>query len=76
MSRQLRRVEGVENFCRDMKTGVVVNINTEEIRASRERRQLVKQKQQEQKNLKDTVKNLQSEMKEIKSMLSQLIEKI
>lgn len=75
MSRQLRKVEGVDDFYRDERTGVVVNINSEEIRASRKRRQMHKEKQKEQENLKDTVNNLQGEMQEIKSLLSQLIEK-
>ena len=75
MNRKLRKVEGVDDFYRDEKSGVIININSEEIRASRKRRQMVKEKQKEQENLKDTVKNLQGEMKEIKSLLSQLVEK-
>jgi len=75
MSRKLRKVEGVDDFYRDEKTGVIININSEEIRASRKRRRMIKEKQKEQDNLKDTVKDLQGEMKEIKSLLSQLVEK-
>lgn len=75
MERKLRKVEGVDDFYRDAQTGVIVNINSEEIRASRKRRQILKDKQKEQENLRDTVKDLQGEMKEIKSLLSQLVEK-
>ncbi len=75
MSRKLRKVEGVDDFYRDEQSGVIININSEEIRASRKRRQMIKHKQKEQENLKDTVKDLQGEMKEIKSLLTQLVEK-
>jgi len=75
MSRNLRKVQGVEDLYRDMDTGVIINLNTEEIRASRERRKMLKQKNQEHENLKATVESLQDDMKDIKSLLSQLVEK-
>lgn len=75
MSRNLRKVQGVEDLYRDMDTGVVINLNKEEIRASRERRKMLKKKNEEHENLKATVESLQDDIKDIKSLLSQLIEK-
>lgn len=75
MSRNLRKVQGVEDLYRDMDTGVVINLNKEEIRASRQRRKMIKQKNEEHENLKTTVESLQDDIKDIKSLLSQLIEK-
>lgn len=75
MSRNLKKVQGVDDLYRDMDTGVIVNLNTEEIRASRKRRRIAKQKNEEQEKLKATVESLQDDMKDIKSLLSQLVEK-
>ena len=75
MNRNLRKVQGVEDLYRDMDTGVVINLNKEEIRASRERRKMAKRMNQEHENLKTTVESLQDDMKDIKFLLSQLIEK-
>lgn len=62
------RIEGSE-FVRDLNTGGVININSDEINAARKAKQARKSKEQEFKDLKN-------EVGEIKELLNKLIEKL
>lgn len=57
-------------------TGVVLNINKEEIRQARERRKLRQQQSIQEKNLKDKVDKLEQDMSDIKNLLSQIAERL
>lgn len=62
------KVDGEPGLVRDNQTGVVLNINTNEINAARQRKLRNKQKEQEFENLKN-------EVSEIKELLLKLVEK-
>ena len=61
-------VEGHPGLVRDTNSGAILNINSNEIEAARERKKLRKQKDQEFENLKN-------EVSEIKELLLKLVEK-
>lgn len=61
-------VEGHPGLVRDTNTGAILNINSNEIQAARERKKIRKQKDQEFENLKN-------EVSEIKELLLKLVEK-
>ena len=63
-------------WVRDVDTGVVLNINREEIKAARERRKLKLQQAKEEKNLKDKVDKLEQDVGDIKNLLSQIAERL
>jgi len=63
-------------WVRDVDTGVVLNINKEEIKAARERRKLKLQQAKEEKNLKDKVDKLEQDVGDIKNLLSQIAERL
>lgn len=63
-------------WVRDADTGVILNINKEEIKAARERKRLRLQQVKEEKNLKDKVDKLEQDMSDIKSLLSQIAERL
>lgn len=62
------KVEGHPGLVRDTNSGAILNINSSEIEAARERKKLRKQKDQEFENLKN-------EVSEIKELLLKLVEK-
>ena len=63
-----KKVEGHSGLVKNPKTGVVLNINQNELRSARKRK---KKKQEQDQELQD----MRSEMSEIKSLLQQLLEK-
>lgn len=63
-------------WVRDADTGVILNINKEEIKAARERKKLRLQQAKEEKNLKDKVDKLEQDMGDIKNLLSQIAERL
>ena len=63
------KVEGHEGYVRDTNTGVVLNVNKEEIEAARKRKALRQQQEQD-------INNLKNEVSDIKTMLSTIIEKL
>lgn len=63
-------------WVRDADTGVILNINKEEIKAARERKKLKLQQAKEEKNLKDKVDKLEQDMGDIKNLLSQIAERL
>lgn len=63
-----RKVEGDPNFVRDLQTGAILNINTNEVERQRK---LLDSKRQEKAELKQ----LKSDMSDIKALLSQIVEK-
>ena len=69
-------VEGHGDLARDPNTGAIVNINSKKIQESRQRRNIRRQRLQEQEELKAKVENLEYDISDIKDMLSQLIEKL
>ena len=69
-------VEGHGDLARDPNTGAIVNINSKKIQESRQRRNIKRQRLQEQEELKAKVENLEYDISDIKDMLSQLIEKL
>ena len=63
------KVEGHSNLVRDTSTGAILNINKDEISASRKRKLERKQKEKEFEDLKN-------EVGDIKIMLNKIIEKL
>ena len=61
-------INGQPGLVRDTNSGAILNINSNEIEAARERKALRKQKDQEFENLKN-------EVSEIKELLLKLVEK-
>jgi predicted nucleic acid-binding Zn-ribbon protein len=74
--KDLRQIEGQTDFVRDGEHGAILNINSSEIQAARERKRLRKEKQAKKETLENEVDNLKKEMSDIKSLLSQLVEKL
>ena len=62
------KVKDQPGLVRDLNSGAILNINTEEIERARERKKLRKQKDQEFEDLKN-------EVSEIKELLLKLVEK-
>lgn len=69
-------VEGHNDLARDPNTGAIMNINSDKIRQSRERKKIARQKIKEEQELKAKVEGLESDISDMKNMLSQLIEKL
>ena len=63
------KVEGHSNLVRDTSTGAILNINKDEISASRKRKLERKQKEKDFEDLKN-------EVGDIKNMLNKIIEKL
>jgi hypothetical protein len=74
--KDLRPIEGQNDFVRQGEHGAILNINKEEIQAARERKRLWKEEQTKKEKLENEVDTLKQEMSEIKSLLSQIVEKI
>jgi hypothetical protein len=75
MDENLMKIDGHDGLYKNS-SGVVVNINKEDIKQVQKRRQESQLRKQEHKQLVETVKTLEGEMNEIKSLLTQLVEKI
>ena len=69
MKKNLVMVEGNNGLARDLNTGAIVNINTEEIRAAREAKK-------RRKNRDAEFEELKNEVGEIKELLTKLVEKL
>ena len=63
------KIEGHEGYVKDPNTGVVLNVNQEEINAAKTRRALRKQQEED-------INNLKNEVSDIKNMLGKIIEKL
>ena len=63
------KVEGHEGYVKNTETGVILNVNKEEIEAARKRKALRQQQEQD-------INNLKNEVSDIKTMLSTIIEKL
>ena len=63
-----KKVEGHIGYVKD-ENGVVLNVNNNEIKAARKRKQLMREKDKEINELKDDVSD-------IKKMLTQIVEKL
>lgn len=63
-----KKVEGHIGYIKD-ESGVVLNVNNDEIEAARKRKELMRQKNKEIDELKD-------EISDIKKMLTQIVEKL
>jgi hypothetical protein len=63
------KVEGHPNLVRDRKSGVILNINRNELNANRIRKEKQREKDKE-------IEQLKNDVSEIKSMLNKLIEKL
>ena len=63
------KIEGHEGYVKDPNTGVVLNVNQEEIDAAKKRRALKKQQEED-------INNLKNEVSDIKNMLGKIIEKL
>mgnify|MGYP001247837853 FL=1 len=69
------KVEGHDGLVRN-ESGVVLNINKEEISSARARKERWLEEQKEKEQLKKTVERLENDMTDIKSLLSKIAEKI
>tara|TARA_Y100000816_G_C26075042_1_gene565783 strand:- start:205 stop:426 length:222 start_codon:yes stop_codon:yes gene_type:complete len=63
------KIEGHEGYVKDPNSGVVLNVNQEEIDAAKTRRALRKQQEED-------INNLKNEVSDIKNMLGKIIEKL
>lgn len=63
------KIEGHEGYVKDPNTGVVLNVNQEEINGAKKRRALRKQQEED-------INNLKNEVSDIKNMLGKIIEKL
>ena len=63
------KIEGHEGYVKDPNTGVVLNVNQEEINGAKKRRALRKQQEED-------INNLKNEVSDIKNMLNKIIEKL
>ena len=63
------KVDNAPGFVRDMETGAVISINTQEIQAAKKRKAA-------RRNEKEELKSLRKDVDDIKSMLTQIIEKL
>ena len=63
------KIEGHEGYVKDPNSGVVLNVNQEEIDAAKKRRSLRKQQEED-------INNLKNEVSDIKNMLGKIIEKL
>jgi hypothetical protein len=68
-------VEDRPGLVRDMNTGAILNINTNEIKTARALKAKRKEDTQRQVTLESDVRFLRHEMNELKNLLKQLIEK-
>lgn len=62
-------VAGNSSLARDPKTGAIVNINTEELKAARDRKAA-------RQNEKQEIQQLKTDVAEIKQMLAKLVERL
>ena len=69
MKQDLVDIKGHPGYARVKNTGVILNINKNEIQAARERKEKRLEKEKEIQNLKD-------EVSDIKSMLKTIVEKL
>ena len=69
-------VEGKPDLARDPVTGAIVNINTNEIKAARERKQKRKMQQAEFQQLRNDVDSLKDDMNDVKVLLTKIAEKL
>ena len=63
------KIEGHEGYVKDPTSGVVLNVNQEEIDAAKTRKALRKQQEED-------INNLKNEVSDIKNMLGKIIEKL
>lgn len=70
------RVEGHKDYVRDKNTGAILNINTSEVSAARERKMIRKKKEKELEEMKDSVSELKNEINEIKGLLNKIVERL
>lgn len=70
------KVDDNPNLVRDNNSGAVLNINRNEIKEEKKRRNLARIKSQEQQQLKDDVNSLKKDMQEIKTILGKLAERL
>lgn len=75
MENKLIKVEGQDSLYRNS-SGVIVNINKENVKETQDRRQKRKDQEAEHQQMVETVKTLEGEMASIKSLLSQIVEKL
>ena len=63
------KIEGHEGYVKNPNNGVVLNVNSEEIKAARKKKALRKQQEED-------INNLKNEVGDIKNMLNKIIEKL
>jgi uncharacterized protein (DUF342 family) len=73
---RLAKTDGPQNLRKDLDTGAVININSNEINRARYMKQLRKEKEAENEALKNEVSELRDEIGQIKSILQKLEEKL
>ena len=74
-SRKYVEVKGHSGLVKDPKSNAVLNINSSEIQAAKERKKRMLEKLKEEEALKNDVAELKSDMTEIKFLLQQILEK-
>ena len=73
---KLLKIKGDDNFVKDTETGILLNINNEEILAARKRKEIRKAKENEMESMKESISDLKTEFSEVKSLLNKIVEKL
>ena len=63
------KIEGHEGYIKNPNNGVVLNVNSEEIKAARKKKALRKQQEED-------INNLKNDVSDIKNALNKIIEKL
>ena len=71
---KLQKVDGFDNFAKDVESGVVLNINTNEINQAKKRKQAKLARKEKEKALENDVLSLKKDMSEIKELLKKIVE--
>ena len=68
-------VDGFSGLCRDVETGAVININSQEAESARDRKRIRAAQKQHAKEMDQKVCDMADEISQLKSLVKQLIEK-
>lgn len=70
------QVEGYTGLVRDSQSNAIINTNAEEIELARERKRLMKIKNQEEIELKNKIQSLEKDVGHIKDSIDLILQKL
>jgi len=71
---KLKKIEGHQGLAKDEESGVVLNINIQEIEAAKARKQAWIENKKKEESLANDVDNLKKDISEIKELLKKIVE--